>query len=321
MKKNVASQNIGAQMITAADGTAFTGSVTAYVTGDAGTQAAGSVGSGACVSEGRGYHTYAPAQAETNYDLIAFTFTGTGAIPATVQIFTTFPQTGDNFARLGAPAGASVSADVAAVKTDTAATLVDTAEIGAAGAGLTGLGGMSATMKAQVNTEADTALTDYDAPTNTEMEARTLVAASYFDPAVDAVATVTLVTTATSLTNLPAIPTNWLTAAGTAADFTTEIQTGLATAATLSANTSVAGNNTYSGTASGTPSTTAMVSDVSITADDQYKGRIILFKKNTSTASLQGQATDITACTAASNTLTFTALTNAPSSGDTFDIV
>ncbi len=35
-------------------------------------------------------------------------------------------QTGDNYARIGAPAGASVSADVAAVKTDTAAILVDT---------------------------------------------------------------------------------------------------------------------------------------------------------------------------------------------------
>ena len=35
-------------------------------------------------------------------------------------------QTGDAFARLGAPAGASVSADVAAVKVDTAAVLVDT---------------------------------------------------------------------------------------------------------------------------------------------------------------------------------------------------
>jgi len=35
-------------------------------------------------------------------------------------------QTGDNYARLGAPAGASVSADVAAVKVDTAAILVDT---------------------------------------------------------------------------------------------------------------------------------------------------------------------------------------------------
>ena len=113
-------------MITAADGTAFTSAVTVYVTGDAGTQAIGSVGSGACTHEGNGFHTYAPAQAETNYDHVAFTFIGTGAIPATIQMFTTFPQTGDNFARIGAPAGASVSADIAAVKSDSAAILVDT---------------------------------------------------------------------------------------------------------------------------------------------------------------------------------------------------
>ena len=50
-------------------------------------------------------------------------------------------------------------------------------QIGTAGAGLTDLGGMSTTMKAQVNTEADTALTDYDPPTNAEMEARTPTAA------------------------------------------------------------------------------------------------------------------------------------------------
>lgn len=38
-------------------------------------------------------------------------------------------QTGDNFARLGAPAGASVSADVAAVKSETALILTDTNEL------------------------------------------------------------------------------------------------------------------------------------------------------------------------------------------------
>ena len=72
-------------------------------------------------------------------------------------------QTGDSFARLGAPAGASVSADVA------------------------------------------------DIPTVSEFNARTLASADYFDPAADAVATVT------NLTNLPSIPANWLTAAGIAA--------------------------------------------------------------------------------------------------------
>lgn len=39
------------------------------------------------------------------------------------------PQTGDAFARLGAPAGASVSADIAGVKTQTAAIEVNTADI------------------------------------------------------------------------------------------------------------------------------------------------------------------------------------------------
>lgn len=109
MKKNVASQVVGAQMVSASDGSAFTGAVTVFVTGDAGTQAQGTVGSGACTHEGNGFHTYAPAQAETNYDHVAFTFTGSGAVPATVQIYTSFPQTGDSFARIGTN-GASLTA-------------------------------------------------------------------------------------------------------------------------------------------------------------------------------------------------------------------
>lgn len=126
MKKNVASQTIGAQMVSATDGSAFTGTVSCFVTGDAGTQGAGG---GSVVHEGNGYHSYSPTQAETNYDHIAFTFTGSGAVPATVQVYTDFPQSGDSFARLGAPAGASVSADVAAVKTQTSAIETDTQDI------------------------------------------------------------------------------------------------------------------------------------------------------------------------------------------------
>lgn len=119
MKKNVAGQVIGAQLCSATDGSDFAGSVTVYVTGDGGTQATGSVGAGACTNEGNGFYTYAPAQAETNFDHVAFTFKGTGAITSTVQVYTSFPQTGDAFARLGAPAGASVSADIAGVQADT----------------------------------------------------------------------------------------------------------------------------------------------------------------------------------------------------------
>ena len=118
MKKNVASQVIGVQMITAADGTAFTGTVSCYITKDAGSQTAST---NSPVSEGNGLHTVALEQAETNADHIAFTFTGSGAIPATVQVYTTFPQTGDNFARLGSPSAASVSLDILALNSIDAA--------------------------------------------------------------------------------------------------------------------------------------------------------------------------------------------------------
>ncbi len=91
--KNVASQVVGAQMISASDGSAFTGAVTVSVTGDGGAQATGSVGSGACTHEGNGLHTYVPAQAETNYEYVAYTFTGTGAIPFTKHIYP-LPTTG-----------------------------------------------------------------------------------------------------------------------------------------------------------------------------------------------------------------------------------
>ena len=88
MKKNVAGQIIGAEMITASDGSAFTGTVTAYYTINGGTQTIGSVGSGVCAHKGNGLHIYTPAAAETNGDHIAWTFIGTGAVPVTIQVYT-----------------------------------------------------------------------------------------------------------------------------------------------------------------------------------------------------------------------------------------
>ena len=93
MKKNVASQSIGAQMVTISDGSDFTGTVTAEVTIDNGTKTAGA---GSVTHEGEGYHSYAPTQAETNGDHIAVSFAGTGALTQTIQVYTTFPQTVDN---------------------------------------------------------------------------------------------------------------------------------------------------------------------------------------------------------------------------------
>jgi hypothetical protein len=155
MKRNVASQSIGVEMITAADGTAFTGAVTVLITIDNGTQSAS--GGTAPAHEGNGYHSYTPTQAETNGDHVAFTFTGTGAIPATVQVYTAFPQTVDN------------ATNIASILTDTGATIPATIA---------------------------------DLPTVAEFNARTLLAASYFDPATDAVANVTLVATTTTNTDM-----------------------------------------------------------------------------------------------------------------------
>lgn len=88
MIRNLAGQSIGAQMVSAIDGSAFAGTVTVYITIDAGVQAIGTVGSGNCQSEGNGYYSYRPSAAETDGSLIAFTFVGTSAIPATIQVQT-----------------------------------------------------------------------------------------------------------------------------------------------------------------------------------------------------------------------------------------
>ena len=180
-------------------------------------------------------------------------------------------------------------------ETDAAAILVDTAQIGTAGAGLTDLGGMSTAMKAEVNAEADTAISDYDPPTNAEMVARTLVAASYFDPAADTVATVTDVTNQVSA-NVTAISGD-----STAAD---SLEASLETLVT--------------GTATGTPTTTTMAdSALTEVTDDHYNGRVIIWR----TGALKHQATDITSYDGTTKTFTFTATTNAASAGDAYVIV
>lgn len=71
----------------------------------------------------------------------------------------------------------------------------------------------------------------------------------------------------------------------------------------------------------GTLSTTEMTTDLIITVADQFNGRILTFRKDTITAALQGQQTDITATTVLNGKLGFTALTTAPVNGDKFDII
>lgn len=72
---------------------------------------------------------------------------------------------------------------------------------------------------------------------------------------------------------------------------------------------------------SGSATTSVVTSGLTPAASvaDQFKGRILTFAQDTTTAALRGQSTDITASTSG-GVLTVTALTTAPSSGDTFSI-
>ncbi|MCP4712509.1 MAG: hypothetical protein GY869_28120 [Planctomycetes bacterium] len=69
--------------------------------------------------------------------------------------------------------------------------------------------------------------------------------------------------------------------------------------------------------AAGTLSTTQMTTTLTEATDDHYNGRIIIWTSGV----LLGQATEITDYTGATKMLTFTAVTEAPSGGDTFIII
>lgn len=97
--------------------------------------------------------------------------------------------------------------------------------------------------------------------------------------------------------------------------------------ATAAANVAFSMNAIMRGTCTSGGSTTtavtsAITSPASLGATGQLIGRTILFDANTTTAALQGQASLITASTTgATPTLTFSAMTTAPASGDTFSVV
>lgn len=266
MKKNVASQKVGAQLISATDGSAFTGSVTVSVTGDAGTQATGSVGSGVCTHEGNGYHTYAPAQAETNYDLIAFTFTGTGAVPVTVQVYTR-PTTG-----LLAPTVADRTLDVSAT--------------GEAGVDWGNVGSPTATLALTGTTIATTQKVDIETiKTNPVVNAGTITFPTGATLASTTNITAGTLTTVTNLTNLPAITANWLTATGIASDAFTaakfaadcitaaKIADGAIDRATFAADTGL--QTIRSGTAQAGAAGTITLDASASSTTDFYKGRNI----------------------------------------------
>jgi len=177
-----------------------------------------------------------------------------------------------------------VLADIAVVDGVVDSILVDTAEIGAAGAGLTAVA--SATNLA--------------------------VAVGYIDTEIG-----TLLSGVSDLQGrVPAA----LTGAGNMKSDVLAISGSTESADRLERTTLAIVTGTVDTGSNTTSIVTSALSPVGGDSD-QFKGRILIFDKDTTTAGLRGQATDITGVTAASlPVITVTALTQAPAVTDTFTI-
>lgn len=176
MKKNVSGQTISFRLLSTTDGSDVTsGSPTVYITGNGGTQV---TGSGTITHEGNGEWSYAPIQAETNYDQIAFSMVLSGAFSQTINVFTTYPQTGDAYSAVSSlndidsatvnaacdtaisDAALATAAALATVDSNVDAILIDTGtDIPAQ---ITALNDLDS---AAVNAACDAALSDYGANT------------------------------------------------------------------------------------------------------------------------------------------------------------
>lgn len=110
MRKNTASQYVAFQMNSATDGSAVTaGTPTVYYTIDGGAQG---TGAGTATHEGNGQWSYAPTQAETNGDHVAFTMVLASAISQTVNVWpVSFDPT--DAVRMGLTALPNANADAA----------------------------------------------------------------------------------------------------------------------------------------------------------------------------------------------------------------
>lgn len=254
------------------------------------------------------------------YGIVQVTITS-GTAAATPKAFrlinrndlTDTAQTGDNFARLGAPAGASVSADVAAVKSQTAAIETDTQDIQTR---------LPAALTADGNIKADTLRVGGTLQTAGDIPAR-LPAALTADGNIKA-DTLRVGGTLQTAGDIPARLPAALTAGGNMKSDTLALSGSTAGADALEESTEAIAY----GTADGTGATTTVFLSSALTPDsavnDQFNGRVLIFKSDTTTAALRGQATTISdyAHTSAEvGTFTVVALTTAPSSGDTFVIL
>ncbi len=188
-------------------------------------------------------------------------------------------------AELGAAVGVSLSADIAAVKNDTALTLVDTAD-----------------MQPKLGTPATDVSADIAAVKGD-------TAATLTDTGTTIPGTITTLQSDTDdiQTRLPAA----LTGAGLMSSDMTAISTSTDAADKLEASAEVL----ITGVAEGVPTTTTMPTDLT-DADDNFNGRLLTW----TSGALSGQQTDITNYANTNGVLTFTAVTVGATAGDSFVI-
>lgn len=227
-------------------------------------------------------------------ELLSVTFTNAGAKQVNLQWRVEAKLIDDLNDAITAPTAVQNRTEMDSNSTQLTAIVADTNEL--QGDDVPGLiAALNNVSTADVNAQCDISLTDYDGPTNAEMIARTILAASYFDPANDDVAVVTAVTNQVSA-NMTAISGD----------------TGAADNLEASMETLVLG------TATGTPTTTTMAdSTLTEATNDHYNGRVILWR----TGALTGQASAITAYNGTTKTFTFTEVTNAASASDAYVVV
>lgn len=398
MRRNVAGQFVTAKLASKTDGSAVTtGTTTVYVVGDAGTQAVGSVGSGAATHEGNGVWSYAPAQAETNYTQVDFVFVNTSAVNNGPSIYPTAYDANGRYdvgavggtAQTARDLGASVllSAGTGTGQLDftsgvvkaNAVQLLGTAwltpvtlgtpdinvkflggttqtgrDLGASvlissGAGVGQLNVTSGVVQASLVQILGTALTEtagllaggfkkffnVASPTGTLNSIPDFVAGAAGGLFIAGSNGPTSITstglTANIVGNLSGSvgSVTGLTNATIASAVSDEALSGHTTAGTVGkaltdidvrgSRTVVRGTVTTGATTTSIP--TSAFSPAGASAD-QFKGRIVVFDNDTTTTTLRGEATDITASTnAATPTLTVSTLSAAPASGDTFSVL
>lgn len=362
MKKNVSSQFIGAQMTYLASGTPVvaSGAVLTYLRADGLPMQLGAVNSGICIPNSYGLHHYIPAQSETNYDWLSFTFVASGAPNFTAQMYTMFPQTGDGFTSIGSVAAQvnSNAANLSSLHTRVSSVDVRVSSLGIQLSSLyarVGEGAADTPLYAYINSIGMSVASLHTRVSSVGVQVGSLFTlggsistqAGSLQAGVDAIGLKTV--------NLPPDPADASDIAGAFAVVNASVSSldtrvssvaaqvnstftmggSLSTAVgslsfgvnihRINSDANAAGNlrrgtlGTTLFTAGGGSTTTLLsLSALSPAAAvaDQFKGRIITFDRDTLTANLRGQATDILS-NSALGLLGVTALTNAPSSGDT----